>query len=376
LTSLVLASWLAILPQEAPVLQVVSPQPEAYVSGQVTLEARLVPLAAERRITRMSFFADGVDVCTVTRRPYTCLWNAGKLVKPHQVRVVVELEGGARLVQTVRTRGVGYTETAGVSAVAVPAVVVDGRGRFVKGLTPADFSVAEAKAPQRITGFAAEQTDVTLALAIDTSGSMEGTLEAVKGHAKEFLRHIPPTWPTTVMSFDHRIFTVAAPEASAEERAQGIDALKPWGGTALYTTVLRALERVAGAPARKAIVVFTDGDDQSSAVDASEVRRAIEENDAVVYFVAAGKAASDGPTVELLEELALISGGRVLRTKTDRSLQEAFAEVREEIRNQYLLTYVPERLAAPGTWRTLTVRAACRSCRVRARTGYRVAADR
>lgn len=358
--------------QEPPRLEVVSPAPGAYVSGVVRIEARLVPLAAEREIQRVTFFADGATVCTVVRRPYTCAWNAGAVVRAHQLRVVVELAGGVRLVRTVATKGVDVGESTGVSAVKVPATVKDGGGRFVRGLTVADFSVLEAGAPQVVTGFAAEQSDVTLALALDTSGSMERALPQVRELAKEFLRPLPGTWPAAVLAFDNSVFVISPPGSPPDERDRMIDQLKAWGGTALYNAVLRALREVESFEGRKAVVIFTDGEDRHSTVGPDEVRKAIEATDAMVYFVASGAAARNRSMMTMVEELAEISGGRVLRGGSNDDLARAFAEVREEIRNQYLLTYVPKTLAPPGTWRPLTVKVGCRGCRVRARTGYTV----
>ena len=134
----VLLATITTAGQSAPKLEVTSPSDGSYVSGMVTIAAILVPLAAERDIARASFFADGVNVCTVERRPYTCVWNAGQAVRAHQIRVVVELASGQRLVKTLRTRGVDVGESTGVSAVKVTATVKDGEGRFVAGLTPAD----------------------------------------------------------------------------------------------------------------------------------------------------------------------------------------------------------------------------------------------
>jgi hypothetical protein len=146
------------------------------------------------------------------------------------------------------------------------------------------------------------------------------------------------------------------------------------GGTALYNAILRTLAEVEAGEGRKAVVIFTDGDDRNSTVDPAEVRRAIEASDAVVYFVASGEAARNVLMMQFVGQLAEISGGRVLRASNERELMEAFTEVREEIRNQYLLTYVPARLAKPGTWRPLSVEVSCTGCRVRARTGYVVVA--
>ena len=361
------------LPDPLPLkLEVVSPLETDYVTGSITIEARLVPLAAERQIVRMLFFADGALVCTVTKRPFTCQWNAGPTIRRRPIRVVAELEDGNRPMKTFWTKGIDETASSSVSAVQVPTTVTRGNGEFVRGLRPADFTVFEAGAQQRISGFAAETTDVTLVLAIDTSSSMEKSIAAVKEQVKEFLGPVPAAWPTTVMSFDHAVYTVARPNVTGADRERAIDELKAWGGTALYTAIAEAIRQVSSTIGRKAVVVFTDGDDRDSAISANELRRTIEQSDAAIYFVAAGDASRPGPTLSLLEKLAEISGGRVVHGRSQEALRQAFHQVREEIRNQYLLTYVPAKLERPGTWRPLTVKVSCDGCRVRARTGYRV----
>jgi Ca-activated chloride channel family protein len=354
-------------------LEITNPVDGQFVSGVINIEARLVPLAAEREIARMTFFADGTSVCVVVRHPYRCAWNAGPLRKSFQIRVVAEMTDGKRFRKTVHTRGVDVDEATGVSAVKVTATVTDGHG-FVSGLQPKDFIVFEEQEKQVISGFATEKTDVTVALALDTSGSMAHALEGVKRQASEFLRLLPPSWPTPVLAFDNSVFVIAPPGMPAEDRDRHIGLLKAWGGTALYNAVLRSLKEVEAAEGRKAVVVFTDGEDRNSTVDVEEVRRAIRSNDAVVYFVASGEAARNSRMMKTVQEFAEISGGRVLRGQSEEELARAFAEVREEIRSQYLLTYVPAKLAPAGTWRPLSVKVACEGCRVRARTGYTVIA--
>jgi VWFA-related protein len=358
--------------QAPPKLEVTSPIEGDYVSGIVKIEARLVPLAAERDISSMTFQVDDKIVCTVVQRPWTCAWNAGPAIRKHQLRIAVDFRNGQpRMIKIVRTRGVDTGESTGVSAVKVTATVKDGGGRFVSGLRPADFKVFEAEAPQIITGFAAEKAEVTVALALDTSGSMSAALPTVKVQAKEFLRLLPANWPTPVLAFDNSVFVISPGGAPAEDRARHIDMLKAWGGTALYNAVVRALREVEPGEGRKAVVVFTDGDDRNSTVDIAEVRRSIEASDAVVYFVASGEAARNRPMMRAVEELADISGGRVLRVQSEDEIEKAFTEVREEIRNQYLLTYVPVKLPPIGTWRPLSVKVGCDGCRVFARKGYR-----
>lgn len=370
---LALVALLQVPDVNAPRLEITSPTRETYVSGAVTITARLVPLAAERNIVRMSFYADGALVCVVERQPFVCHWTAPAL-RGYPFRVVAELRDGTRHFANIRSKSADHVETTGVSAVAVPVSVKDGDGRFLRGLTVGDFTVAEGGVRQTITGFAAEQAAVNVVLALDTSDSMAQALPLVKELAKTFIAGLPDKWEKTVLSFDSSVYTIAPAGMSTDERTAAIDALKAFGGTALYSAVARGLELVEGGTGRKAVVVFTDGDDRNSTIGVRELRQMIEASDAMVYFVAAGTAARDRHMLEVIEELATISGGRVLRGASSASLERSFTDVLDELRNQYLLTYIPPRLEAIGTWRPLAVKVNCRDCRVRARTGYRVIA--
>jgi len=88
----------------APVLEIVSPTADAYLSGSTTLRANLTPAAAASRVL---FYVDGRQVCQSATEPFECSWEAGSTVLARQIRVVAELTGGGRVVRTVRTRALG-----------------------------------------------------------------------------------------------------------------------------------------------------------------------------------------------------------------------------------------------------------------------------
>src|SRR5512144_752046 len=157
---------------EPPRLRIVAPVASAIMTGRTRLEASVTPPAPVRTLT---FFVDGRPACTVSEPPFTCVWEAGDVVRPHHVRVVATLVDGARLVENVRTKDIGYAERVRTEAVLVPVVVTD-RGHFVRGLRQQDFEIVEDGAVQSIASFAAEDTPLDLVLAIDISGSMEGAL--------------------------------------------------------------------------------------------------------------------------------------------------------------------------------------------------------
>ena len=86
------------------------------MSARVTLQAR-VPLATEA--ASVTFFVDGLEVCVITRRPYVCDWNAGRVIRERTVRMVVTLKDGQKIVKNVRTKGLDYAANTTVQAVQV-----------------------------------------------------------------------------------------------------------------------------------------------------------------------------------------------------------------------------------------------------------------
>jgi len=135
-----------------PQLTILSPGDEAYVSGPTLLRAKVDPLDAVAGIT---FFVDGRQACALTKLPFECDWDAGAAIAEHQVRAVVTLKGGGRVVQTVRTKSVGYSERVDVDVVQVTVTVSDGRGRFVPNIPQTSFHVFEDGHPQSISHFTA-----------------------------------------------------------------------------------------------------------------------------------------------------------------------------------------------------------------------------
>src|SRR5947207_9217446 len=178
--------------QEAPAgeprVQILSPGDQAYVSGPTLLRAKVEP---PNLASSVVFYVDGRQVCALTRLPYECEWDAGTSVDEHQVRVAVNLISGGRVVQTVRTKGVGFAEKVDVDVVQVTVTVLDGHGHFVKGLPRGVFHVSEDGHTQTISHFASEDVPLELIAAVDISGSMAPAIPKLRKAVNEFLGAIP-----------------------------------------------------------------------------------------------------------------------------------------------------------------------------------------
>lgn len=355
-----------------PTLRITSPAEDTYLAGPVRLVAVLDPPAAVREVTRVAFFADGHQVCTIVRAPFECEWHAGERIAEHQVRVVATLRDGRLLVQTVRTRGLTVTEAVDVDVVQVTAVVTDSDGRFVRGLTREDFRVFEDGKPQPITHFAAENIPLELVAAIDVSGSMRDVVGTVKDAAKRFLAAVAPTDQVTVLAFNENIFTLARRATDPAARARAVDRMAAWGGTALYDVIIRAIDILGRQSGRRAIVLFSDGEDQSSHAPLEAAIRATEGSDATIYAIGQGRAVNTPLLQKLMRQIASVSGGRALFSDDASRLDAVFADILEDLRNQYLLSYPAPDSQRDDQWHTIRVEVAGGKHAVRARQGYRL----
>jgi Ca-activated chloride channel homolog len=360
-------------PQAAtPTVRIISPGEQAIVSGPVMLRALIDPPGGAREVVRVTFFANGVQVCSLERPPYECAWDAGTAIDEHHVRAVALLAGGDRRVHNVRTRRVEFAESVDVDVVQVTAVVTDARGRFVKGLRAADFRVYEDDAPQTITHFAAEGMPLELVAAVDVSSSMTEALPQVRIAAKRFLGGIREHDQVTLLAFNDNIFTLARRETSPSARIRAVDRLAPWGGTALYDVIIKALDLLGRQQGRRSLVVFSDGEDQSSHATVESVIERVESSDATLYMIGQGRGTRVPALQMLLRRLATVSGGRAFFTEQPEKLDEAFGEILDDLSHQYLLAYPPRDTARDGRWRRIRVEVNGDEHTVRARQGYRL----
>lgn len=353
---------------QEPEVKILSPGEDAYLSGPTLLRARVTPPGSALGVT---FFVDGRQVCVLTREPFECDWDAGPSIAEHQVRAVATLTAGGRIVHTVRTKGVGYSEKVNVDVVQVTVTVSDGRGKFVPGLPQSAFHVFEDDRAQTITHFAAEDIPLELLVAIDISGSMSPSMPKLKQAVKQFLSEVPSQDQVTLLGFNDSIFTLTRKATDQNERARAVDRLAPWGSTALYDVILRGIEMLGRQTGRKALVVFSDGEDQGSHATIADVERRLQSTDVTLYMIAQGRGVTLDSLKRVMERLVSPTGGRALFTDSIDELHGAFGDLLAELSNQYLLGYSSTNNRRDEAWRRIKVDVDGHHD-VRARQGYRI----
>jgi VWFA-related protein len=355
--------------QAGPTIRITSPAPDAPLTGPVRLVAVIEPAPVVRQVKEVSFYADGPLVCKVTRPPFECEWDAGDRIVRHVIRVAATLPSG-RITDTVETREVSYAESVDVDVVQVTVVVKDDDGRFVSSLKASDFKIYDNDKPQTITSLLSENIPLEMVVALDVSSSMKEALPQVREAAKRFLAGLDPSDQVTLLAFNDMIWPLAHRSKEQEVRVKAIDRMAPWGGTALYDCVIDALNRLGRQSGRRSVLLFSDGDDQSSHATLEAAVARAEGSDATIYVIGQGRAIRTRDLQSILRRFAEISGGRSFFTDSTDKLDQYFGEIIEDLRNQYLLSYPAPTHERDGQWHTIRVEVEGK--KVRAREGYRL----
>jgi Ca-activated chloride channel family protein len=371
--SVVVAAAIVISAQQPEVrVRITSPDEDAFLSGASRLVAVVDPLAAAKQVKEVVFYADGRKVCTVTTIPYQCDWDAGDQVLEHTIRVAAELVKGGRAIATVQTRGVKYAEAVDVDVVQFTAVVTDGSGRFVRGLSKENFKVYDNDRLQPITSFQSENIALEMVAALDVSSSMREALPRVKDASKHFLAGLRPGDQVTLLAFNDLVYTLSPRTKDQAARVKAIDLMRAWGGTALYDVVVDALNRLGRQAGRRAMVLFSDGDDQSSHASLEAAISRAEGSDATIYVIGQGRAIRSRDLQSLLTRFATISGGRAFFTEDLSRLDKFYEEILEDLSNQYLISYSYPDSDRDGQLHKIRVEVDGGKHSVRARSSYRL----
>jgi VWFA-related protein len=255
-----------------------------------------------------------------------------------------------------------------VNLVNVFATVKDDRGNFVTNLSREDFRIYEDDQPQDIQVFEKQdQVDSTVGMLLDTSGSMVDILPFMKRGIRDFSRGLGKADEFFVVSFGTGVKLLHNSSQTQKHLEDSMVPLRAYGTSVLYDALSYSIEKVDHSDRpRKALIVFTDGNDNGSVVSHGRVVQEVQRSAVLLYFVAIGSPVLvDSHT---LDQLADLSGGRTLYVgKQQDAISSTLNQVRTELSHQYYLGYYTPR--QPGFHR-IRVEVPGRNLRIRAKTGY------
>lgn len=265
-----------------------------------------------------------------------------------------------------------------VQAINLSVVVTDKNGRFIPGLSEEDFVVLEDGAVQDVSFFTSEVTPVTLLLLLDASTSVRPSIHGIKEAASNFVSKLWEGDQAIIADFNERIRFSTHFSDDIDRLVSSIQALYPAGWTALYDSILFSLDKVSEAEGRKALLVFTDGDDSRSMGMGSEAtsKDAIEGakfTEVTIYSIGfqGNRGGGRGVNKGFLKDLSEETGGQAFFPKGIGDLNRDFDAIQDELHSQYRLAYVPSNKEQKGEWREIQVRIKGRKdLVVRTRRGY------
>ncbi len=277
-----------------------------------------------------------------------------------------------------------------VSLVNLFATVRDNHHAIVSNLTKDDFRIFENDQEQKVAFFSREVTmPITLGLMVDTSGSQQDLLLLEQEAASRFLHQVLRKGDEAmVLSFDVDVdlladFTDDTEQLDHAVRRTQINAPINMGpvaqthvrSTALYDAIYLAChDQLAHEAGRKAIVVLTDAEDVGSRMKLQDAIEAAQRADTVVHVILIADPVQYGfggySGSSVAKKLADETGGRVIDARSGKKIQEAFDQISEELRSQYVLGYYPTNTTRDGAFRKIRVEARQSGLKVLARRGY------
>ncbi|MFZ0859808.1 MAG: VWA domain-containing protein [Candidatus Sulfotelmatobacter sp.] len=272
------------------------------------------------------------------------------------------------------------TIRATTNEVNVVFTVTDKHGRRITDLKQGDFRVLDDnKPPEEIRSFHAETNlPLQVGLLIDASNSVRDRFKFEQQSAIEFLNQtIHPRYDQAfVVGFDVTPEVTQDFTDNTELLAHGVHELRPGGGTALYDALYFAcrdklLKAPKGTTVRRAIILLSDGEDNQSHVTREEAIEMAQRAEAIVYTISTNVSGTKGAGDKVLERIADATGGRPFFPFQIRDVANAFAEIQDELRSQYAVSYKPADLKADGHYRTIEIVANDKkNLRVRSRRGW------
>jgi Ca-activated chloride channel family protein len=254
--------------------------------------------------------------------------------------------------------------------VTVPVTVINRQGQYVVDLHQNDFRIYEDGAEQTIAHFSNVDRPFSVALLMDTSGSTAPFLDQMKGAAKAFVEQLRPSDMVRPVYFHGEIKSLT--NEGTNDRgllSAAIDQMEPGPvlmGTRLYDAVDFTLRVLKPESARKAIILFTDGENTWGKATMKSTLQEAEEADIIIYALQYG----DSPPEKYLQQLADKTGGRYFKAGDINMIRQSFAGVAEELRRQYLIGYYPKESAHSGQERKIKVKVNRDRVAVRARRSY------
>jgi Ca-activated chloride channel family protein len=305
-----------------------------------------------------------------------------------------------------------------VVLVQLNVAVTDGKGNYISGLRPEDFSIVEDKIPEKTATFeegneaprrvldlgpstalppmpSAVKVPQSIEpetagnpampptfrapgsnvfILFDTSNYMYRGFVFAQDSIADFIRSLEGVSKVALYSYSRDLSRVATLTPDRSQVLRGVRSTVAGDDAALYNCLLLTVKDAAQITGKKAIVVFSNGPDNASLVPPEDVAELAQSTGTIIYMISTQQAEAEPVSTAVFERMSKATGGRAYFSKSWRDEKQAFSSIRDDLAHLYTLSYYPQPNSNRG-WRSITVKLVGKDLQkyhVRTRDGYRL----
>jgi len=272
--------------------------------------------------------------------------------------------------------------------------VANKKGEYFHGLTPANFKIQLDKVPATVVSASDKDAPTSIAILFDASASVgdpgyQGKRKALIEGLEKFIETSNAANEYFVMGFNKQPQLLLDWSGDSKKIIDVIASVEAQGNTAFFDACYLGIEKLQRSRYEKrAMIIISDGLDNSSHYSFNELRESLKDSDVLVYSVNLSSDNSSGTLLGLegqsiLNEISEASGGMTFYKKENARLKAGDAEavfrlIAGELRSQYSVVVMPPRFTAGKKWHKVKVRIESpanasrenRSLTARTRLGY------
>ena len=333
------------------------PKGKRIASGKVLARAELM-VPDGRRVEALEFKVNDTPVAKVTKPPWQAELEIPAAIDLVYITIGVTLDDATHAEAVRFVKSPQYVEELDVNLVELYVAVTDKNNQPVLGLEQADFEAYEAGKKQEIAKFEQVQNlPLTVGILLDTSGSMESSLGIAERAAADFLHRVmKPKDKAFAVSFADRPRLDMPPTDDIEAVARSISGLQAVGDTALHDAMIQSLYYFRGMQGQRALVLLSDGDDNSSYFKYQDALEYARRSGVAIYTIGFNLPLIGGGVKSKLTELSETTGGRLFTTDKPQDLPAIYAQIEKELRSRYLVAYNSDQKTAKAGYREVEVK--------------------
>lgn len=352
-------------------IELIEPRRGEHYERSLRAEAR-VEVPEGKVVDRVEFFLNETEIATLYQEPWVQTIVLPPETELAYVRAVAHQPDGNSTEDLVFVNAPDYLEEVDIQFVELYIAVLDRNNRPVDGLAETDFTIYEDEVAQQPTRFdKVSNLAIHAGILLDTSASMEDSMEDAKQAALSFFEQIiTPKDRATLITFNDLPFLATKFTNELPLIGRGLAGLKAERGTALYDSIVFALQYFNGIKGQRALVVLSDGQDEHSRFSFDDTLDFARRAGVAIYSIGLNLPSKLRASRKELIKFADQTGGRAFFVDDSSELPAIYDQIQHELRSRYYLAYQSTNTAPSDEFRQIEVEMSQRDLEAKTLRGY------